>query len=186
MSQRIGRGFSLACSFTSATALLLMSACGGGGPTSNTPPTTLPPPPQVLLEVNHELPAGFAGAELFTTTRAGTIVATVDYTFPDSGILVWLARGECTEEMFFADQCPFAATSLSGARPRTLTVPGASVGVYTFIVGNLGPQDEAIAMQVVFTPSASAANARPDPGTSLTPATARGWIGRRIPGRGGR
>jgi hypothetical protein len=160
----------------------MMPACGGGGggttPTT-TPPTTQPPPPppQVVLSGNFTLPVDFVTGGFFTTTRAGALVATIDYTFATSQIVVLIARGECTFEQLTADTCTYAATSFSGPDPRSVTVPSAAAGTYTLIVANLGPADEAFSVQVVLTPSAAAASGQ---AAVVTPVP-RFWRGKRTP-----
>ena len=185
MLERLARhtGFPLVCLIASVTGLVLMSACGGGGGTgpTTTPTTTLPPPPppQVVLEGSFNLPVDFVTGGYFTTDRAGTIVATVDYTFATSRILVWIARGQCTFEQFSAEQCTYAATSFAGPDPRSVSVTGAAAGTYTLIVANSGPVDEAFSVQVVLTPSAASAS---DEAVS-TPSRPGAWLGKRMPRR---
>ena len=159
-------------------AVCLLPACGGdsgSGPTPVPTPAPTPAPPQVVLAGNRALPAGSATGAAFNTDRTGTIEATVDYTFASSDIVVLIARGNCTADLFLADQCVYAATSLSGPKPRVVTVPGAAAGTYTLIVGNLGAVDEAIATQVLLRPGAAGA-APPVRGASAF----REWV-RRIP-----
>jgi len=87
-------------------------------------------------------------------------------------IIVWVARGDCTAEQFEAEQCTYAATSFTGGKPRKVSVTGAPAGTYTLIVGNLGPDDDSIAFQVVLTPTASSgvgASIRQAPGGFLVP-----------------
>jgi len=126
-----------------------------------------------VLEGSSPLAAGFAAGAYFTTDRVGTIEATVNYTFAASEILVWIATGQCTAELFGAERCTFATSSFSGPRPRTVTLTGAAAGTYTLVVANLGPDDEAISVQVVFTPSAGAASGE---STILAPARPGAWL----------
>jgi hypothetical protein len=91
----------------------------------------------------------------FETTAAGTLDATVDYTFSSSVVLLWLSKGNCTPDQAQALQCNYIATSFTGSQPRRLSATGTTPGAYTLIVGNLGPQEEAVSYQVVLTPSAS-------------------------------
>jgi hypothetical protein len=93
-------------------------------------------------------------AEGFTTSRTGTIDATVDYTYTTNQILVWIARGTCTYDQFSASQCDYAATSFAGPKPRKVSVTAAAAGTYTLLVANLGPDDDAVAYQVMLTPTA--------------------------------
>jgi hypothetical protein len=154
--------------------LLLMAACGGSSGPTPVPTTTMPapPPPRVVLQGSTPLRAGFAAGAYFTTDRVGTIEATVDYTFTASQIHVWIATGQCTAELFGAEQCTFATSSFAGAKPRVLTLTGAAAGTYTLVMANLGPDDEAVSVQVVFTPSAGAAS---NESRNLTPARPGAW-----------
>jgi hypothetical protein len=111
-----------------------------------------------VLEGNFNLPVGFVTGGFFTTTRAGNIVANVDYTFANSEVLVWIAQGQCFPEQFDADACTFVATSFAGGDPRSVGVIGAAVGPYTFLVYNGGPADEAFSVQVIHTPTAASAS----------------------------
>lgn len=142
-------------------SLVVLAGCGDdGSPTAAptpTPPPTPPPPRTVLDRRNVSVRAGFAVGEFFTTDRAGTLEAVVDYTFATSTMVVWVARGQCTADQFGANQCDYAASSFVGAKPRRVSVTGAAAGTYTLIVGNGASQDESISYQVVLTPSAAAA-----------------------------
>lgn len=164
----------------SAAGLVLLSACGGGNtPTPVPTPVPTPPPPQVVAEDSGAIPAGFAAGGYFSITRPGTIDATVDWTFPTSLIVVLIARGQCTEELFAADQCDFVAESFGGPKPRTVTVRGAAAGTYTIIVANLGDVDEAVAIQIVLTPSGASASRAGGAGAGLE----GGWSRKGLPRR---
>jgi hypothetical protein len=113
----------------------------------------------------------FVTGAFFTTDRMGTIDATVDYTFIDSRIVVWIARGRCTPEQFNANSCDFAATSFTGSKPRRVSVTAAAPGTYTFIVGNAGPRDESFSYQIVHTPTVAAAPG----GVTSTSRSAPAW-----------
>jgi hypothetical protein len=155
-----------------AAALSLLSACGSSTTsTTVTPPTTLatPPPPSVVAQGSVAIPLDFVAGTFFATDRAGTLDATVDYTFADSRMVVWIARGRCTADQFGAEQCDFAATSFTGPKPRRVSVTGAAPGNYTLIIGNGGPRDESISMQVVLTPTVAAAPVRSESASSLAP-----------------
>jgi hypothetical protein len=146
--------------FVLAAGALVLAGCGDDrnpvAVASPTPPPT-PPPPRALLQNGGALRNGFARGDFFTSDRAGTLDATVDYTFANSSIVVWIARGQCTQAQFGANSCEYAATSFAGAKPRRVSVTNAPAATYTLIVGNLGPQDESVAFQVVLTPSAAGA-----------------------------
>jgi hypothetical protein len=93
-----------------------------------------------------------------TTTVAGSLTATVEWTFAGNDIDVYLISGNCSFEQFFAQQCPELAFSESTtAKPERITVAQAPAGAYTLFVWNIGPGDESWSFQVVLTPSASSA-----------------------------
>lgn len=155
-SKTVHRRFLTLAAILAAAAFLLVR-CGGNSPTTpppTTPPTTLPPP-EVVFNGNWHLPVNYAGGDYFTTTRPGTLDATINYTFATNQIVVWLARGRCTPNAFDAEQCDYAATSFAGSKPRKISVTGAAAGTYTLIVWNVGPDDEQIAFQVVLTSTAA-------------------------------
>jgi hypothetical protein len=102
------------------------------------------------------VPVNYAFGVYFDTTATGTIEATVDYTFADTTLAVWIANGRCTADQFEADQCQMLATSFSGGKPRKVALADRAAGSYTLIAGNAGPRDESVSFQVVFTRSATA------------------------------
>ena len=167
-----------------ATAVAL-SACGESGSTtgSSSVVTTTPPPAPVKTVVTEgsidSLPMNFASGRYFSTSATGTIDLTVDWTYTEDTIYVWLAKGQCTFEQFDAGTCNFLTSSLTrGAKPRLLSVPSAAAGTYTLIIGNLGPRDEAAAYQVVLTSVSGASMSTRDLSSSQLP----GFLGA-LPGR---
>lgn len=178
------RGRCLPSYLVSAALAVSLAACGSEGivdPPPVTPPPPTPPPPRVVAQGSGvSVPVGYALGEYFDITATGTIDATIDYTYADTLMLVWLAKGRCDGDQFEADQCQFAATSLTGGKPRKVSASGQAAGTYTLILGSLGPKDESVSYQVVFTQTtaggAPAASARrpAEPGfLSRLPATAR-------------
>jgi hypothetical protein len=96
----------------------------------------------------------------FTILGAGTLDATVDWTFPSDRLFMYIAQASCTVEQFAADVCPddaacacrFAVRSESTFnKPRILTLANAPAGPYTLIVWNLGPKDESISFAISVT-----------------------------------
>jgi hypothetical protein len=166
----------LLCAIAAALGLAVLPSCDGDGNNVPTPVTTQPPPPppRVVHDGSYQVPSGFAFGDYFSTDRTGTLEAVIDYTFPASVILVWIARGQCTAELWEADQCTYAATSFAGGKPRRVSVAGATAGTYTLVLANFGDQDEAVSFQVILTPTAAAAAAAEAPVTATRP----GWFGR--------
>lgn len=183
---RRANGWSLA---VAAAVMTTLPSCGGGGggggggvTTASTPPPTPPPPVVVAQVTGFSLRAGFTGRLPFTTTRAGTIEATVDWTFATNDVDVALVRGDCTFEQFEASQCTVLSFAISvTTKPERVRSDNAAAGAYTLFVENTGPTDESVSLQVVLTPSATGSTGSVEAaaaGTSLPrwKAPARGHV----------
>jgi hypothetical protein len=98
-----------------------------------------------------------AGSVPFTTSATGTVEAIVDWTFASNDLDVYLARGACSFEQLIVDQCTILSfsesTTAKPERPRATNVPA---GTHTMWVVNIGPGDESVSYQVVFTANATA------------------------------
>jgi hypothetical protein len=133
-----------------AAAMMLLSACSGSNPAAPSSGSATPST-RTVIEGNDSLSVGFARGTFFSIDRGGSLEATVDYTSASSQIAVWVARGKCTEDQFNADQCSFAALSMSGDKPRRVTGTGVEKGDYTLITANFGPNEERVSFRVVLT-----------------------------------
>ena len=115
----------------------------------------------------------------FTTSAAGTIGATVDWTFSTNDVDLYLARGTdpCTIAQFNDSECPFldSATSPS-TKPETVTAPNLTGGAYTLYIGNFGPAQESVGFQITLTTSSGIAGLAPASGVS--PALTTGGVKR--------
>lgn len=172
----MSRGRRLSSCLLSAALAASLAACGGGSsPTTPTPtptPVPTPPPPQVVAQGSDTLEAEFTGRLAFTTTRAGMLEATVDWTYATNDVDVALVQGDCSFEQAVAQQCTVLAFSVSTtAKPEKITASNAAAGTYTLFIENTGPGDESVAFQVVLTPTTAAAppsaSARAESGTAL-------------------
>jgi hypothetical protein len=164
--------------FALPVVLTSLAACDTGPTTPSTVPA---PPPPVTTTVSEGSRSGLSERLLmripFQTSRIGTIRASVDWTFPDTTIYVYISSGTCEIEQINAGECRFIAASLTTApKPRVLTVTAAQPGDYTLYIGNFAGAEESVSWQVSLTSSAaatavgSAAAARP---AAPPPA---GWI----------
>jgi len=174
-----GRRF---CSYLVCAAVVAsLAACGGSSPSTPTPtptPVPTPPPPEVVANGSGgPLPAESIGQlPPFTTTRAGALDATVDWTHATSDLDVYLVRGNCSGEQFLADQCTMVAFSESTtAKPEKVHADNAAAGTYTLFILNAGKSEERISFQVVLTPSAT--GAAPPSASSLGAAPSLGEKG---------
>jgi hypothetical protein len=139
-----------------------MFGCGSDKITPPPPPTPppTPPPPIVVSDGSGPLNVLTAVVRPFTTTQAGRLDVTVEWTYAANDVDVYLFRGGCTFEQFIAMQCQVVTFSESStAKPERLTTSGAAAGSYVLVIANYGPGDESVAYQVVLTPGASAAAA---------------------------
>jgi hypothetical protein len=96
----------------------------------------------------------------FTTTQAGTIEATLDWTYAENDLDLALVRGDCSFEQFIDEQCQILAFSESEtAKPEKVRVPGEAAGPHTMFFYNYGPGDESVSYRIVLSPGAVAAAA---------------------------
>lgn len=161
--------------FTALAGSILATAlagCGSSSPTRPPAPTPTPAPVTILVSEGSEggLEERFLLSVPFHTTALGSIRATVDWTFPESIIYVYISRDTCTLEEFNGGTCQIvAASQTSTPKPRVLTVNGAAAGAYTLYIGNFAGETEAVSWQVHLTTTASASAAEP------VPAVVGGW-----------
>jgi hypothetical protein len=161
----IGPGARLAL----ACAVLFLPACGGDSPTAP-PPTTLPPPPPapvVVAQGSGALPAEDIRFVQFTTTAAGRLDITVDWTFASNDVDFALVRGLCDGEDLLDGTCPpLGLTESVTAKPERLSIAGATAGQYTLFFANFGDRDDSIAYQVLLAAGAASASASSVPGNA--------------------
>lgn len=143
----------LAVSAGLVLAAMLPSCSDSSSPTpvSTPPPTTTPPCTQsVLFQGSGELPSLTLVPVPFTTTATARVDATIDWTFADSSIGVWLVSANtCNIDQFNARSCNFLIRSESGGKPRKVSAANVAAGAYELLIGNFGSQDESGTAQVV-------------------------------------
>jgi len=167
--------------FAGVALAALLTACGsdtGVRPSPPPPPPPPPPAPVVVGQGGGSLEAGFVGrGAAVTTTRPGTLDATVDWTFATNDVDAIIVRGDCSFDQFEAEQCPILAVAAGTAKPEKLTVSGAAVGTYTLFIENTGPTDESVTYQIVLTASASSVSVA-NPSGLVLPEKLRRFRGR--------
>ena len=138
-----------------AAAAAALPGCGSSTtPTPTATPVPTPPPivETIVASGSGTIPNRILAFIPFTTSAAGRINVTVDWTFATNDVDVYLVRGACTFEQFVANQCTLVTFSESTtAKPERLTASGAAAGNYLLLIGNAGPADESVAFQVVLT-----------------------------------
>jgi hypothetical protein len=137
---------SLACS---------LPGCGGGnGPTPVTTTTTTQPPctQTILLQGTGSFPASTVDlGTVITANTAGRLDVTLDWTFTDSPIGLFVAPStDCTTlAQFNARSCNFVIRSEpTTAKPRRVSA-NVAAGSYRFMVANFAARDESVATTAV-------------------------------------
>jgi hypothetical protein len=106
------------------------------------------------------LRASFVSFANFSTTSVGTLEATLDWTFPANDLDVYITPGTCTFAQLTANQCTMIVFSESTvAKPERVRATNVVAGSYTIWVSNVGPGDETLSYQVVFTGNAAGGGA---------------------------
>jgi hypothetical protein len=129
------------------------------------------------------LEAETIGWTTFTTTRAGALDVTVDWTYATNDVDVLITKGTCNADQLEADQCSVLTYSTSTtAKPEKARAESADAGTYTLFIENSGDRDDAVSYQVVLTPRATG-DAGPQ-ASSRGAATGANPLGRKSPIRG--
>jgi hypothetical protein len=149
----------LLCSVTLGVMAATFMACGGSGsgPTAQATPAPIPTPPvpEIIAQgTGVRLSAESSLWVYFFPQTAGTVSITVDYTYPDTSLGVWLAPGHCTFEMSQARQCSWIVNSFLTVKPRRV-IQSVSAGEHTLVLDKVTKNRETLSYQVVFTSRAA-------------------------------
>jgi hypothetical protein len=181
--------YQLAGPVLAVSFLIALAGCGGGGGGGSTAPNPVPTPtpaptPQVVSQgTGLALEANAVGWTTFTTTRAGALDVTVDWTYATNDVDVLIAKGTCDADQLEANQCAILTYSISTtAKPEKAHADSADAGAYTLFVENTGDRDDAVSFQVVLTPRATG-DAGPQ-ASSRRPAAEANPLGHKAPIRG--
>lgn len=131
---------------------LVLPACGGSGPptSSSTPPPAAPT--RTLVDQGSRAnipPFASSGGAFFAlvfqlTGAAGTLEATVDWTFASSPVNIGWATGNCLQN----PNCTLITQNTGGGKPKTVTAVNQQPGTYSLVVVNNGTSNEAISYQI--------------------------------------
>ena len=132
---------------------LTLGACGGGSTTPTPMATPSPVVTSVVIEGGSGLAANTISRSVITTPVSGRLDVTINWSLDSDDLDVFVARGNCNFDRFFAGQCEVLGSGESrAAKPETASVAAAAAGPYTLFVGNHGPGDEGYSWKVVITP----------------------------------
>ncbi len=150
-----------------AVPLVALLACGGDSPAP--PLTVITPAPPVRGVIASGSFSGFESdvwisIELMLSQK-GVLDVTVDWTFPDTWMYVYLGQTNCSYSQLAGHACPFLVSSETQTpKPRTLYTGTLEPGTYYLVLYNV-PRDprtgkgsdntEAVSFQLGLTVSAT-------------------------------
>jgi hypothetical protein len=141
---------------------IALSACGSDTIVNPPPPPPPPPPVQetiVIFGDSGSIPAETVGYIEFAIPSAGTVAATVDWTFASSMVAIALTTSACDDfEAAFLGSCSHIAPPNISRTQKPKTVSGSVTQATTarLWVLNLATVDESVAVQVTLTRTRSA------------------------------
>jgi hypothetical protein len=157
----------------SAVGALVAALAGCGGDDSVRPPVVIVTPEPVRAILAQTSFSGFesdtwVSLELILSQR-GVLDITVDWTFPDTWIYVYLGNTDCTYAQLAGHTCPFLlASETQNPKPRVLYTGRLEPGTYYLVLNNVPPyrptgigshNNEAVAIQLGLTVSPGDAQA---------------------------
>jgi hypothetical protein len=136
-----GRGLAV---LATAVSVFVLPACSDDPAPTNPTPTVTPTP----LPVRGVLAStGFSGfsPDIYVgiplpLSQRGILDVTLDWTFPNSSIYVYLASRVCAYEELSRKTCPYILVSESQAKPKVLQTGILDPGTYFLVLYNV-PRD---------------------------------------------
>jgi hypothetical protein len=159
---------------------LSVGGCGNSAPPPNAPSSPSPVPTTTVLQQGTCTDVGvndLCTITPITTNQAGTLKFTVDWTFPQDSIQIFVSGPPCSLSEINGGLCQILASTPAetAPKPAVLTIDDAAPGVYTLYAGNRGPKKEAFSFQETFTTTTTAASSvRPK---SVAPGEIRPYAG---------
>ena len=161
MKSRVGMSVRLC-----AAGALVMALAGCGGDDSVRPPVVVvtPEPVRAILVPSTSF-SGFA-SEVWVSielivSQPGVLDITVDWTFPDTWMYVYLGNTNCTSAQLSGGSCPILISSATkNPKPRVLVTGKLEAGTYYLVLYNVGRQGntgigsqniESVALQIGLT-----------------------------------
>lgn len=125
-------------------SFLGMPACKKS--TAPTPVATPTPAPVPVRGVIAQFPFDQFASGLYVgiplpISQGGILDVTVDWTFPDTWMFVYIAKGTCTYDQLAGKTCPYIVTSeVKSPKPRVVATTPIPPGTYSLILYNLEKQ----------------------------------------------
>lgn len=138
--KRLARGIVLAAVVAAGLTLSLPACHNSTTPTPVATPTPTPPPVRgVIAQFSFDQfhPDVYVGIPL-PLTQGGILDVTLDWTYPDTWMYAYIARGTCTYEELASKTCPYiVASETQFPKPRLLVTNPLAAGTYSLILYNV-------------------------------------------------
>jgi hypothetical protein len=138
--KRIARGVVLAAVVTSGLIFALPACDNSTTPTPVATPTPTPIPVRgVIAQFSFDqfYPDIYVGIPL-PLSQGGILDVTFDWTYPDTTMYAYIARGTCTYDELAGKTCPYIVTSETQTpKPRVLVTQPLAAGTYSLILYNV-------------------------------------------------
>jgi hypothetical protein len=128
---------------------VLLAGCGDGATAPSAPLGGAPCAQTTVLQGTGSLAAYTADVESITTTKAGRLDVTLDWTSTSSTMLVAVAQDPCTFDQFQAGSCNLLLNSSSPPKPLKGSVQSLAAGTYVLFIGNANASAESVSLQVL-------------------------------------
>lgn len=124
-----------------AGSVLGLPACHKDtAPTPIATPTPIPPPVRgVIAQFGFgQFPSGVYVGVPLPLSQGGILDVTVDWTFPDTFMFLYIAKGTCDFTQLSTNTCPYVVKSeTQSPKPRFLQTPPIPAGTYSLIFYNV-------------------------------------------------
>lgn len=131
---------------------------GAGCPQASPSPSPTPLPLIVIYGDSGSVPADSAIAIDFSIPNAGTVAATVDWTFASSDVWVVMTTNACNDFVqAFLGQCgQIGSPNLGNSKPKTVTGSVTQATSARLWIANFATVDESMAVQITLARTGSA------------------------------
>jgi hypothetical protein len=143
------RGMRWRAALLTAALVAPLPGCGGGGSSPSNPSNPPAGPVRTLVAEGTQggVPPVTEGVAFFVTVQlpaSAVIEATVDWTLASNPVALVVGQGDCSRDA----NCPILVQNTTTAKPKTVTTPTLTPGIYTLAVVNFGTTNESVSYQI--------------------------------------